>query len=98
MAVALLGQPKIILLDEPTVGLDPVLRARLWDYFHKLAKSKHSLLVTSHVMDEASKCDEVVLIAKGKILAHGTPKGLIRQHRSENLEQVFIKLTTKGRK
>ncbi len=75
LAVALLGEPELLLLDEPTVGLDPVLRLELWETFHELARGGATLLVTSHVMDEADRCDRLLLMRDGAILAEGTAPG-----------------------
>lgn len=93
LAVALLGKPKILVLDEPTVGLDPVLREKLWKLFHQLASSGTTLLVSSHVMDEAARCDELVFIRDGHVLAQGTAKELSQKTSAKNLEESFIKLT-----
>ena len=69
LATALLGRPELLVLDEPTVGLDPVLRRELWDAFHALAEDGATLLVSSHVMDEADRCDELLLLRDGGLLA-----------------------------
>jgi len=92
LAVALLGQPEVLLLDEPTVGLDPVLRQKLWGTFRDLAAKGITLLVTSHVMDEADHCDEIVFVRDGKLLATGTPKSLIDQTGASDMEGAFLKL------
>jgi ABC-2 type transport system ATP-binding protein len=76
LACALLGQPKLLVLDEPTVGLDPVLRKRLWGLFKELAAGGSTLVVSSHVMDEARHCDELMLMREGHILVHDTPSAL----------------------
>ncbi len=73
LAVALLDAPDLLVLDEPTVGLDPVLREDLWALFHRLADSGVAVLVTSHVMDEAERCDRLLLMREGRIIADGTP-------------------------
>ncbi len=75
LAVALLGSPELIVLDEPTVGLDPVLRQELWELFRELADQGATLVVSSHVMDEASRTDRLLLMREGVILADGTPEG-----------------------
>jgi len=90
--VALLGHPTLLLLDEPTVGLDPVLRRDLWKTFRSLADGGTSLLVSSHVMDEASRCDDLVLMRGGRIVATGTPRGLLAQAGTDGLEDAFIAL------
>ena len=73
LATALLNDPEVLVLDEPTVGLDPVLRRDLWDFFHELAAGGTTLLVSSHVMDEAARCDRLLLLRDGAILADLTP-------------------------
>ena len=78
LATALLGEPELLVLDEPTVGLDPVLRRDLWETFHALADGGATLLVSSHVMDEAERCDELLLMREGAIVADGTPGGAAR--------------------
>lgn len=92
LAVALLGQPEILALDEPTVDIDPVLKKQLWELFRKLADKGAMLLVSSHVMDEASRCDCLVLIRGGKILAFGTPRELCQQAGAASIEEVFLSL------
>jgi ABC-2 type transport system ATP-binding protein len=92
LATALLGSPELLVLDEPTVGLDPVLRRDLWDTFHRLAESGATLLVSSHVMDEAERCDELVLLREGRVLAAGTPAVLRAQTGAERLDDVFLRL------
>ncbi len=81
LAVALLGTPRLLALDEPTVGLDPVLREQLWDLFGRLAAGGMTLLVSSHVMDEAQRCDELLLMREGELLTQATPAGLEGTHR-----------------
>jgi ABC-2 type transport system ATP-binding protein len=92
LAAALLAQPDLLVLDEPTVGLDPVLRRDLWDLFHGLAERGTTLLVSSHVMDEADRCHELLLLREGTLLAHATPAELRRRTGEENLEDVFLRL------
>jgi ABC-2 type transport system ATP-binding protein len=92
LATALLGKPELLVLDEPTVGLDPVLRRDLWNTFHELASEGATLLVSSHVMDEADRCDSLLLIRDGEIVAHGEPEALRRRTGSEDLEEVFLSL------
>ena len=79
LAAALVGDPELLVLDEPTVGLDPVLRRDLWDLFRRLAAQGRSLLVSSHVMDEASRCDRLLLLREGEILADDTLPGAARR-------------------
>ena len=90
LAVALLGAPELIVLDEPTVGLDPVLRGELWDLFHGLAENGKTLLVSSHVMDEATRCDELVLMREGAVIAQETPAGLLARTGTADTEQAFL--------
>ena len=93
LAVALLGEPQLLVLDEPTVGLDPVLREELWELFHRMAGTRSvTLLVSSHVMDEAERCQQLVLMRDGSILAHDSPDALRRRTGSGNLEQAFLRL------
>lgn len=92
LAVALVGKPKLLVLDEPTVGLDPVLRDKLWKLFHELAAKGTSLIVSSHVMDEAERCDDLVLLRGGRVIAHDSPAELVRKTGTRNVEQSFLKL------
>lgn len=92
LGIALLGQPKLLVLDEPTVGLDPALREQLWNIFHQLSSEGNTLIISSHVMDEAERCDELLLIRDGKLLAHGSPAQLNEQTGSRTIEQSFLKL------
>jgi len=92
LATALLGRPELLVLDEPTVGLDPVLRRELWIMFHDLAAAGATLLVSSHVMDEADRCDELILLRDGGVLAGGTPEELRARTRADTLEDVFLRL------
>ncbi len=92
LGVALLGEPELLVLDEPTVGLDPVLRRELWQAFHSLSDAGATLLVSSHVMDEAERCDELLLMRKGAILAGGTPEALIARTGADSVEGAFLTL------
>ena len=92
LACALLGRPRLIVLDEPTVGLDPVLRKRLWDLFKEIAAGGATLVVSSHVMDEARHCDELLLIREGRILIHDTPSALAARAGTDDLEHAFLTL------
>jgi ABC-2 type transport system ATP-binding protein len=92
LAVALLGEPKLLVLDEPTVGLDPVLRRDLWQMFHRLADDGATLLVSSHVMDEAERCDHLVFMREGRIVAAAAPDEIRRQAGTNDLEDAFIAL------
>jgi ABC-2 type transport system ATP-binding protein len=90
LAVALLGTPRLLLLDEPTVGLDPVLREQLWATFQELAQGGMSLIVSSHVMDEAARCDRLLLMRAGNLLVQDTPDGLRKQTGTDDLEDAFL--------
>jgi ABC-2 type transport system ATP-binding protein len=93
LAVALLGSPELLVLDEPTVGLDPVLRRDLWNLFHSIAAERGAtLLVSSHVMDEAERCHRLLLMREGEILADGTPDALRAATRTETVEAAFLHL------
>jgi ABC-2 type transport system ATP-binding protein len=92
LAAALLGRPDVLVLDEPTVGLDPVLRRDLWQLFHDLASGGVTLLVSSHVMDEADRCHALLLIRHGRLLAHGSPADLRARTGAESLDDAFLAL------
>jgi len=92
LAAALLADPELYLLDEPTVGLDPVLRRDLWQLFKRLASEGRTLLVSSHVMDEAGRCDRVLLMREGRIIADSTPDELRVDTGQDDLEQAFLTL------
>jgi ABC-2 type transport system ATP-binding protein len=92
LAAALVGHPDLLVLDEPTVGLDPVLRRDLWNMFHELAAGGTTLLVSSHVMDEAERCDDLVLLRTGRIVATGSPSELREETHTEDLEKAFLSL------
>jgi len=92
LAVALLGKPELLVLDEPTVGLDPVLRDELWALFRRLASGGATLLVSSHVMDEAARCDRLLLMREGILLADDAPDALKQSTGTTDLEQAFLHL------
>ena len=92
LAAALVGSPEVLVLDEPTVGLDPVLRRELWNTFHDLAGAGATLLVSSHVMDEADRCDELLLLREGEIVAAGTPDALRARTGAPDLSEAFLRL------
>jgi ABC-2 type transport system ATP-binding protein len=96
LAAALLGTPELLVLDEPTVGLDPVLRRDLWTLFHRLADDGATLLVSSHVMDEASRCDRLLLMRDGRILADDTPQGVLAATGTDDVEQAFLTLVDRA--
>ncbi|KQY50191.1 ABC transporter ATP-binding protein [Nocardioides sp. Root140] len=90
LAVALLGTPDLLVLDEPTVGLDPVLREDLWAMFHRLADDGAAVLVSSHVMDEAERCDRLLLMRDGVFIADGTPDEIRAKAGADDIEQAFL--------
>ncbi|MET9954970.1 ABC transporter ATP-binding protein [Streptomyces sp. NPDC006339] len=93
LAVALLGAPDLLVLDEPTVGLDPVLRRDLWNLFHRIAADRGTtLLVSSHVMDEAERCHRLLLLREGRLLAEDTPDALRRRGGTTTVEDAFLHL------
>jgi ABC-2 type transport system ATP-binding protein len=94
LATALLGSPDVLVLDEPTVGLDPVLRHELWTLFHQLADEGTTLLVSSHVMDEADRCDRLLLLRDGQLLADTTPADLRVRTAADDLDEAFLRLIT----
>ncbi|ACZ29456.1 ABC transporter related protein [Xylanimonas cellulosilytica DSM 15894] len=92
LAAALVGDPELLVLDEPTVGLDPVLRRDLWTMFHRLAEQGRTLLVSSHVMDEATRCDRLLLLRDGELVADTTPDALLAQTGAPDAERAFLAL------
>jgi ABC-2 type transport system ATP-binding protein len=92
LACALLGRPDLLVLDEPTVGLDPVLRRDLWELFHRLAEEGATLLVSSHVMDEAARCDRLLLMREGALVADTTPSELRERTGEQEMEAAFLRL------
>jgi len=97
LAVALLGEPEVIVLDEPTVGLDPVLRKELWQTFHQLADAGAAVFVSSHVMDEATRCDRLLLMRDGRIIADDTPAHLLQKTGTDDIESAFLQLVEEAR-
>ena len=95
LGAALVGSPELLVLDEPTVGLDPVLRRDLWAMFHRLAGDGTTLLVSSHVMDEATRCDRLMLLREGHLLADDTPDGLLARTGAPDAERAFLALIEK---
>jgi ABC-2 type transport system ATP-binding protein len=92
LAVALLSEPDLLVLDEPTVGLDPVLRRDLWELFHRLADGGAVVLVSSHVMDEAERCDRLLLMREGAIIADDTPDAIKARAGTDDVETAFLQL------
>ncbi|WP_318765490.1 ABC transporter ATP-binding protein [Lactiplantibacillus carotarum] len=91
LAIALIQDPQLLVLDEPTVGIDPELRQQIWAELNKLKQTGKSMLVTTHVMDEAERCDYLMLIRRGVALAQGSPADLKQQYDVDTIEQVFLK-------
>ena len=96
LGTALLGRPDVLVLDEPTVGLDPVLRRDLWDAFHGLAAEGRTLVVSSHVLDEAARCDDLLLLRDGHLVAALTPAELRSRTGLDYLEAAFLQLAEEG--
>ncbi|WP_232331542.1 ABC transporter ATP-binding protein [Agromyces laixinhei] len=96
LAAALLGAPQVLVLDEPTVGLDPVLRVELWALFRSLADDGATLLISSHVMDEAKRCDRLLLLREGALLADDTVHGVLQVTGTDDVEQAFLRLIERG--
>ncbi len=92
LACALVGDPEVLVLDEPTVGLDPVLREELWDAFRRRAEAGVTVLVTSHVMDEANRCDRLLLIREGRVIAADTPDAVKVEAGTDDLDVAFLTL------
>lgn len=90
LAIALLGAPELVVLDEPTVGLDPVLRAELWGLFRDIAEAGTTMLVSSHVMDEALRCDRLLLMREGRIIADMSPQELLESTGTTDAEAAFL--------
>jgi ABC-2 type transport system ATP-binding protein len=92
LACALVHRPRVLFLDEPTVGIDPLLRVQFWNYFRSLADAGTTLVVSSHVMDEADRCDELLFVRSGRITARGTGREVRAQAGTDDLEQAFLRL------
>lgn len=92
---SLIHEPEVVFFDEATVGVDPVLRAFLWGYFRSLSKGGLTILLTSHVMDEAGKADRIGLLRAGKLVDEGEPDNLMARHNARSIEEVFLKLSEK---
>jgi ABC-2 type transport system ATP-binding protein len=92
LACTIVGQPDLLVLDEPTVGQDPVLRNELWQRFHAMARDGATLLVSSHVMDEAGRCDRLLLIRDGLLIADDTPRAIRERTGTDDLEKAFLQL------
>jgi ABC-2 type transport system ATP-binding protein len=92
LACALVHRPPVLFLDEPTVGIDPLLRVEFWAHFRALADAGATIVVSSHVMDEADRCDELLFIRSGKVIARGTGREIRTQAGTDDLEQAFLRL------
>jgi ABC-2 type transport system ATP-binding protein len=90
LAIALLHEPNILILDEPTVGIDPLLRKQIWDQFVALRDQGTTIIVTTHVMDEAEKCDQIGMVYEGELIANDTPANLMHEAQVSSLEAVFL--------
>lgn len=90
LVIALLHEPEMLLLDEPTVGIDPILRMRVWDFFYELNRAGTTIIITTHVMDEAAKCSRLAMMQRGKIVAAGTPGRLKKDTGAETVEEAFL--------
>jgi ABC-2 type transport system ATP-binding protein len=96
LAVALLADPEVLILDEPTVGLDPVLRRQLWTTFGELALRGRTIVVSSHVMDEAGRCDRLLLMRAGRLIADDPPADLLARTQTSDVESAFLALVSSG--
>ena len=96
LAAALLPKPRLLVLDEPTVGVDPELRSSFWSHFAKLRQEGTTILLTTHYMDEARRCERVGLLRRGKLIAEGAPVDILRESGTDNLEDAFLKLAGRG--
>ena len=96
LACALVHRPRLLLLDEPTVGVDPQLRVQFWEHFREMAAAGTTLLVSSHVMDEAERCQRLGLIRNGKLIGEGTPDEVREQAGTNSLEEAFLRLSGRG--
>ena len=90
LAIALLHEPELLILDEPTVGIDPLLRKSIWQAFNQLKEKGTTIIVTTHVMDEAEKCDRLGMIRDGKLIAVGTLEELLQETQTSTIEEAFL--------
>jgi len=96
LAVSLVHNPELVFLDEPTVGIDPQLRCEFWDYFKTLNKEGATIVLSTHVMEEAARCDELALLRDGRLLAQGKVEKLLEETKTKNLEETFLALEEGG--
>lgn len=92
----LIHDPKVLFLDEPTVGVDPELRISFWDYFYRLKKKGKTVIITTHYMDEAQRCTMIGMVRSGKLIAEGTPSDIMAQAGTKSLEDAFLSITNKN--
>lgn len=92
LAISLLHQPDLIILDEPTVGIDPILKRKIWQSFHALNAQGTTLIITTHIMDEAEACDKLLLLYNNKMIGFGSPARLKAHYQVESVEDIFIKV------
>jgi len=92
LAISLIHNPQILILDEPTVGMDPLLRKQIWQELYRLKENGVTILITTHVMDEASYCDRLALLRNGRCICVGEPENIIKENECNTLEEVFLKL------
>ena len=90
LAIALIGKPQLLILDEPTIGIDPALRRQIWQELHRLAKQGVTIILTTHVMADAEEADLLMMIRNGQAIAQGTPKQLQVDYQSDSIESVFL--------
>ncbi|WP_102336111.1 ABC transporter ATP-binding protein [Salimicrobium jeotgali] len=90
LAIAMVHDPEILILDEPTTGLDPVVRRSIWKEFHRLKEQGTTILITTHSMEEADKCDRLAMLRAGKVIAAGSPDAWKREYHTQTLEDVFL--------
>lgn len=95
LAVAMIHKPELLLLDEPTAGVDPDLRVRFWDYFKKIAQDRRTILISTHYLEEASRCTWVGLMSRGRLIEHGPPQVLEEEMHAKSLEEAFLTLVGK---
>jgi len=96
LAIAMLGDPEVLVLDEPTVGLDPVLRGEIWAIFRRLADAGKTLVISSHVMDEAERCDHIVFVRDGRVIADDSLAGVLAATKTNSAEDAFLALAKRG--
>ncbi|MBI1729350.1 ABC transporter ATP-binding protein [Candidatus Acetothermia bacterium] len=97
LVVSMIHKPRLIVLDEPTVGIDPRLRVALWQYFRELTQQNISLLVTTHHMDEATRCHKIGLLSQGKLIAEGAPDELLKESGADSFDEAFTALEDRAK-